>query len=344
MTEPRKHLGALAAGALLFVAPASALAEPPRALTASLGESAEPDQPAPAIVTKHHARFLSDRDADQKLQDIGWALVTGNAPFCTAPILAAGLRLQDARAFGSPSEIRKILGRDTDFTVRTVAAGSPAFEAGIRPGMALLSIDGDALNAWPTDADRPWARYQRAHDLIDQSLASTGVVVLTFEGGVTHTLAGAPSCSTRFEMETRSDTALADGKRVRLGRDFPAFDDARDEFAAIIAHELAHNLLRHRAWLDANGRTRGKIRSTEREADRLMPWLLANAGYDPEAALRFMKRWGPQTETGLFRARTHEHWKKRMQTIAAEIPLVREAMADGSVADWSSRFQREISP
>ena len=115
-----------------------------------------------------------------------------------------------------------------------------------------------------------------------------------------------------------------------------------DEVAAAIAHELAHNVLQHRAWLDANGRKRSNVRLIEREADRLMPWLLANAGYDPAAAARFMERWGPVHDGGIFRARTHDGWDERVEFIAAEVDKIRELSSNGTAADWSSRFEREI--
>ena len=35
--------------------------------------------------------------------------------------------------------------------------------------------------------------------------------------------------------------------------------------------------------------------------DRLMPWLLHNAGYDPAAAVRFMRTWGPKHGGWIFR-------------------------------------------
>ena len=45
--------------------------------------------------------------------------------------------------------------------------------------------------------------------------------------------------------------AAADGKRVVMGRKFPAFAYPEELLAAALAHEFAHNLLAHRAWLTA---------------------------------------------------------------------------------------------
>ncbi|MEM8723912.1 MAG: hypothetical protein AAGE86_00175 [Pseudomonadota bacterium] len=129
-----------------------------------------------------------------------------------------------------------------------------------------------------------------------------------------------------------------------LGMNFPGFAYDEEIFAGAVAHELAHNLLGHRKWLEANGEGRRNVRRIEREADRLMPWLMANAGYDPEAAYRFMTTWGPKHDGGLFRARTHDGWDERAEFIAAEIPLIKELMEREGAADWSVHFTREIDP
>jgi predicted Zn-dependent protease len=42
------------------------------------------------------------------------------------------------------------------------------------------------------------------------------------------------------------------------------------------------------------------IKATEAEADRLSVWLMANAGYDPEAAISFWERYGKATGPGHF--------------------------------------------
>ena len=127
-----------------------------------------------------------------------------------------------------------------------------------------------------------------------------------------------------------------------FGRSFPGFDYPEPEFAAAVAHEFAHNLLRHRRLLDQKGRSLGNVRLTEREADRLMPWLLANAGWEPAAALRFMERWGPRHDGGLFRNRNHEGWDERAEAITAEVARVEALMANEGKADWARHFEREV--
>jgi len=230
---------------------------------------------------------------DARLQTLGWKLARANAAYCDDAPLSIGLQLQDMAGFRSPDNARKALRLTGDFAVQTAANGSPAHAAGLVANAEVTHIDNAPLNDWPAQETRDWKRLKRAHDAIDASLAENGEVRLTFANGNGITLKGVPACFTRYELLAGGKKALAEGSRVQFGSKFPAFDYPEDEFAAVIAHELTHNLLQHRKWLDAKGRGRRNVRLTEREADRMMPWLIANAGYDPMAAVRFMKRWGP---------------------------------------------------
>jgi hypothetical protein len=151
-------------------------------------------------------------------------------------------------------------------------------------------------------------------------------------------------CATRFELMGEGTKAVADGSRVVIGINFPAFAYDEPVFAALVAHELAHNVLQHDAWLDRNGRSRKHVRRTEREADRLIPWLLANAGYDPAAGVTFMRQWGSKHDAGLLVLRKHDGWDERAEFIAAELPIIADLMARAGRADWTAHFRREIDP
>ena len=150
------------------------------------------------------------------------------------------------------------------------------------------------------------------------------------------------ACASGFEVIAGSRRVSANGQRVAVGADFVGFDYPENLFAAAIAHELAHNVLGHPAWLDKYGRKRRNIRLTEREADRLMPWLLANGGYDPAAAEKFMRTWGPGNDGGLFRDRSHDGWDERADFIAAELPAVRRSQTGTEAANWTRDFVRDI--
>lgn len=282
---------------------------------------------------------------DQRLQDVGWKMVRGNAPFCDIVIPSIGLQLQDLASYGEPSVARAALKMRGDFAVQTAALGSPSAQTGLfaanREVTRLARFD---PNEWEAGERLHWQRLTKAHDHIDAMLTEHGGIDIGFDDGQSARVVPVDVCATRFELMGEGTRAVADGGRVVIGIEFPAFGYEEPVFAGVVAHELAHNLLRHKEWLDRNGRSRRNIRQTEREADRLMPWLLANAGYDPAAAQQFMETWGPRGDGGLLRNRSHDGWDERAEFIAAEIPRITALMASHGKADWRIHFRREVDP
>ncbi len=285
------------------------------------------------------------QDRDQRLQDIGWRLVRGNAGLCPRVIPAIGLQLQDLASYGRPDIARAALGLTGNFAVQTAAKDSPAALAGgFTRNREIVRLGQFDPNEWPAGKRTDWERLTRAHDHIDALLSEQGGIEIGFADGSAARVQPVEVCATRFELMGEGEVAVADGGRVVIGMEFPAFayDDAM--FAALVAHELAHNLLDHDEWLDRNGRGWGKVKRTEREADRLMPWLLANAGFDPEGAVRFMREWGPRHSVKILRLPTHDGWPKRASAIEEELPLIAATIAREGRADWARHFRREIDP
>lgn len=329
--EPAGLAAALALLALLAALPTG----PARAQPADAGPSRTRALPA---------AIDAQLQLEQRLLDIGWRLVRGNAPFCANAQPRIGLQLHDMASYREPDELRALFGLRGDFAVLAAAQGSPASRAGLASGDEIVAIDGARPGQWPARAHSDWRRTWRAHELIARQLAAHGTITLELAGGRKLRIAGTPACPSRFELGGKGRRAVADGHRVIVERDFPGLAYGEDELAAALAHELAHNLLGHRAWLAREGRKRRNVRLTEREADRLMPWLLANAGYDPEAAVRFMQRWGPRHSGGILRARSHDGWDERVEFISGELAQVARLRAEHGRADWQRHFRREIAP
>ena len=284
---------------------------------------------------------------DIQLFRIGWKLATGNAPYCADARPAIGALFHDAASYGKPDRVRAELGLVGDIAVQAVAPGSPAAAAGLTRNAALLDLNGAILfDAFPP-SDPRWQRMVSVNAAIDDALAEGPARFGWASAGelpTGATIAGVPACPSRFEVLDGGKRAVADGSRVIFGRDFAGFAYAEDEFAAAVAHELAHNLLRHRKMFDAVGRSQSLVRLTERDADRMMPWLLYNAGYDPRAAVRFMTRWGPKYGGGLLRDRSHDGWDERVEFIEAEIATMEAALAETGAADWSQHFVPMAKP
>ncbi|WP_454598131.1 PDZ domain-containing protein [Qipengyuania sp. SM2507] len=314
------------------------------ALASATPLAAQPLHAPAAAVTAEPLGEVADLQArDTRLFAAGWRLVTGNAPFCDSAAPAIGMLLHDAAAYSEPAQVRSELRLSGDIGVQAVAPGSPAALAGIAANDTLLSLGGQVLDEAFPRSDPEWQRLVNIKDRLDSALTEEPVALEWARpdaAAAQASIAGIPACASRFEVLASGARAVADGSRVLFGRDFPGFAYPEDEFAAGVAHELAHNLLRHRALLEPLGRPRDLVRLTERDADRLMPWLLANAGYDPHAAARFMSRWGPRHGGGLLRKRTHDGWDERVEFIETEIAAVERLMAKEGMADWSRQFTR----
>ena len=210
------------------------------------------------------------------LQTVGWRLARGNAAFCENAPPAIGLTLLDTAQFDEPEVIRATLELSGPVAVLAVADGSPAARAGLRPFDGIATLGELRVAAIPAREGRDWRRATMLHDHVDRMLARDGAVAI--DGAA---VTGVSACATRWELRDGSTTLAADGTRVLVGDAFPGLGYPEDEFAAALAHELAHNILRHPARLEHDGRTRRNVRRTEREADRMTPWLLASAWLRP---------------------------------------------------------------
>jgi hypothetical protein len=299
--------------------------------------------PASASLASDRAALAQLQAEDLRLQTVGWKLATANAPYCEAEP-AIGLLLQDMANYAQPSRMRAAAGIAGEIAVEVAVPGSPAALAGLTPNDEIVGLSGRAMAALPPAKAGDWRRLTGLHDAIDAALARTGELEIEWRDGArvrTATIRGVPACRTRFELLDSGGRAAADGTRVVIGRKFAGFRYPEDELAAALAHEFAHNLLAHRAWLKGAGRNTKNIRLTEREADRLMPWLLANAGYPPDAAVRFFKKWGPGNDGWIFRAPTHDGWDERADYVAGELPQITQLMASEGAVDWRTHFRRD---
>ena len=314
-----KRLAALAA-ALLALAPVGASAAQPNL----------------------RAQLLALQALDARVQDVGWRLVRANAPYCRDAAPALGLLLQDAAGYDDPAAVRAALGLTGDIAVAAAAAGSPAERAGLRPNTTMLAVAGQRVAALPAVKPGDYARLAGLNDRLEAQLEAQGLATFELADGSSLTLSGVPACPSRFEVLSDGDRAAAEGKRVVIGRKLVADLPEDDLLAAALSHELAHNWLGHRARLDLTGRSWGQVKATEREADRLSVWILANAGFDPQAAIRFFERWGPRHDLGIFSSPDHDRWKTRIKRISAEIVRLAAAQAARSgAADWSRDFAPE---
>lgn len=277
------------------------------------------------------------RQSDMRVLTVGTRLAIANAPFCRLTENAIGMTLHHIDQYADAEAARATFGFARDFAILALVADGPAARSGIRADDAIVALNGTALAPAPADLaaiDQP-AAYRPiawADATMRAALGTPPIVLTLLRDGRTFDvrLTGVPACRSRFELRPSGDYgASADGDIVGITSAMLGFMVDDDELAAILSHEMAHNLLEHRKRLNAAGIQRGLMQqlgrnarmtlATEIEADRLSIWLMANAGYDARGAVRFWTRYGKQHGKGIFSAPTHYRWKKRVTLFEGEI-------------------------
>ncbi len=283
--------------------------------------------PVPAVASDDRATFYSALAGQEaRLAGISYRLTTASARWCPEVTPQPGWVLGDLRRFPDHDRVAAsgIYGGAEGVFIAAVAPGSPAERAGLVRGTRIAAINGDPI---VPAGDGPTIGIDTALVKLYTLDPASGWTV-TDAAGRLYPIAPAPGCASAFRIELGGAQAAANGILVRvtleLVRSTP--DDA--ELAAVIAHELAHNILHHRDRLGSD-RSAARVRQTEFEADRLAVWLMADAGYDPAAAVRF---WG-RHKRPLIRAASHPPRRERIAAIESEMA----AMAAARVASAAAR-------
>ncbi len=267
-------------------------------------------------------------EQDLRLATVGYRLAAANAGFCTRKERNPGWVLHDEQQYPDRKIAVAAFGFRQPVSIAATVAGGPAAKAGMKSGDGLVSINGAVWN-WGNSSITTASsrRLETVIDAIDGVLSVAGAASIgadTATGIRVFKLDAPAICASLFWVDVRDAVdAGADGEKVRITSGMMQYVPDEAELAAVVAHEFAHNILGHRARLRAIRRGKTKaILATEIEADRLSVWLMANAGYDPAAALRFAERYGRDFGLGIFSDGTHPGWKYRVRVMQAEIDLM----------------------
>lgn len=282
--------------------------------------------PAPATAGDARTDYYSAlADQETRLATVGYRLTRANARWCSEVTPQPGWILGDLRQFEASDRAAagKIYRAGGGAFVAAVAPGSPADRAGLTRGTRIAAIEGDAIA--PADSG-PTIRMDTAIVKL-YTIDPTAPWTVTDDAGHVYRMPPASGCASAFRVELGGAQAAANGILVRITLKLARSIAADDELAAVVAHELAHNILRHRDRLGAD-RSAARVRRTEFEADRLAVWLMADAGYDPAAAIRFWNR----HKRPLVRAASHPPRSERIAAIESEIAAMQAARAGDAAA------------
>lgn len=266
---------------------------------------------------------------DGAVATTGYRLAAANVDLCRDHMIESGLLIETLAQYGAEyrAAAASVLNLTDRPTVALVVSGSPAARAGIKPGDALIDADRMPFAAAPPSSrEGVFAPVDAAMGILDAALAD-GVARLTVlrDGQrVAVDVTGIAVCRGRFQVLPGSDAdASANGTWVQISTTMAALADTPDELAAILGHELAHNALGHRK---ASPRIQ---RVQELQADRLMPYLMARAGFDPQAAVTLWQRLKRKRLGGLFPSATHPGWTERIRAVSVECAKIEEMRVRG---------------
>ena len=289
--------------------------------------------PNPPDAAAYHALV----EQDLRLASVGYRLASANAPYCDRKERNPGWVIHDVAQYPDQAVARAAFGFQTPIEIAAIVKDGPADRADAKAGDGFVSVNNATLD-WPAMpvGKTGYERIAKFKQTLAEKLAENPLLAVKFsrKGADVNLMLAAPLiCVSEFQIDTADGLdAGADGQIVRITYSMMRYATDDAELAAVVAHELSHNLLRHREKLNAKrvdrglgrlfGKSRKAILATEIEADRLSVWLMRNAGYDPKAALTFWGRYGRQYGQGIFTEGTHLRWQKRVALMQAEIDLM----------------------
>ena len=269
---------------------------------------------------------------------VAWRLSAANTDLCPVVRRSAGWALHSARQYSLALRLHAVarFGLRGDLPgVLAAPPESPAAAAGLRTGDLLLAVDGVPLRPGASGAEAAYEGLEANIRTVDAAMADGSTIFTVERDAETFDVTVQPRRACGYEVQLNPSDELnarADGRRLFISTALAGFAENDDELAVILGHELAHHVLRHRAWSETGGAARqandealaaeGGAGGAEQQADRVGLYLLARAGFDPAVAAPFWPRFG------------ESNWRVRF-------PQIGHASA-GSRALALEQVQREI--
>lgn len=248
------------------------------------------------------------RGDDYRVTRIAYRIATAAAPYCPDKAPLSGLQFHHLADYLPPDQAGMIarFGLDRGPGVLSVVEGGPAAAAGLVAGDVILEANGVALALSRSElALLPPGRARGAREAVEARFAAqtlrgaANLIVLRGGRHLALRLAARPGCPAQARLARSLEArAVTDRGQIVLTTALLGEVHSDDELAVIIAHELAHIVLKHADQLsqspepliDVTGVRAGRVYRTEVEADRLGLRLAWAAGFDLRVAIPMWRR------------------------------------------------------
>ena len=268
-------------------------------------------------------------EMDQRVLAISQRLTVRNTHRCAETMPAVGLQLhsRDQYSRSTQDRLSELFPGDGLLGAQTVLSGGAANAAGLPQGATILSINGWTPALTPDRQVRLVAHDHLASLPVDAPVAIRWTLG---DGEKTAMILPVAACRVLVEL-VQSDKRFArsSGPIIQVSSKFVSMLDD-NQLAAVLAHELAHTVLKHRKQMEEAGVKSGLFselgksgrlrREAEIEADRVSLHLLKDAGYDPAVGPEFWRsKAGKRASRGLFRSRKYPSASKRAKLMDEEL-------------------------
>lgn len=290
---------------------------------------------------------------------------TAAADMCGKDVVGlSGMMINTARDTEQGRALQRIIGMGTRPIVWAVHDGGPAKSAGIQEGDIVLQVN-----------DTPITDIKQISERISALPPGSSYEIALERNGERRKTTVVPTAGCKYDLAVsgrQEINAYADGQRIIITQGMSNFARTDEELSLVLAHELAHNVMKHLDSKRANAAgglladvalavlTRGAYRDPafsnaasqaysqefEAEADYVGMYMMAKAGMSIDDAPKFWRRMAVAHPANIKsnHSASHPSTASRMVSLEATVKEIKEKLAKGEPLEPNAKEGKFVSP